>query len=58
MWASGPGEGHVAAVRRLAWRPQGEGAGEGEGEGERDRGGGVLASCGEDHAVRVFGVGL
>lgn len=43
LWACPPGGAHAAAVRRLAWAPGGGG-------------GALLASCGEDHAVRVYAV--
>lgn len=53
LWVSPPWQRHAGTVRRLRWAPAGAawlcgGAG-----------GGVvaqLASCGDDHAVRVFGV--
>lgn len=44
VWRSGPHQQHAAAVRRLCWRVQGSG-------GERQL---QLASCGDDHAVRIF----
>ncbi|KAI8476311.1 MAG: hypothetical protein J3K34DRAFT_273301 [Monoraphidium minutum] len=50
LWAARPGEGHAAAVRRVAWGPEAAAAAGGSG------GGALLASCGEDHSVRVFEV--
>jgi elongator complex protein 2 len=54
---------HAAAVRALAWQPGGCGEGE-EGAGSGGEGGDnddcrvvmSLASCGADHAVRLFGI--
>jgi elongator complex protein 2 len=45
LWAAARGEGHAAAVRRVAWSPSRAGGGAP-----------LLASCGEDHAVRVYEV--
>ena len=47
--------GHVASVRKLAWRPPTVDGGNGGGSVD---GRWVLASCGEDAAVRIFGLQL
>jgi hypothetical protein len=52
LWSAPPGEGHAAAVRRIGWAPAAAGGG---GAGPNS-GAVLLASCGEDHAVRVFEV--
>ena len=53
LWASAPGEGHAAAVRRIAWAPASDAAAaESAGEGP------LVATCGDDHAVRVYEVQL
>lgn len=50
VWEAPPYEQHAAAVRRLCWRRD-EGS---SGGGERLQ----LASCSEDHSIRIFSVCL
>ena len=44
---------HGAAVKRLAWAPRAKATGV---DGRCEKGGWRIASCGEDHCVRVFRV--
>lgn len=48
VWRSPQHEQHAAAVRRLCWQQEGEQAG----------GVTLLASCSDDHSLRIFGVHL
>lgn len=48
LWVAEEGCAHAAAVRRIAWAPQ-RAAGACAGGG-----GALVATCGEDHSVRVF----
>lgn len=54
LWRAGPGQRHAAAVRRLAWAPVRGGGGGGERRCRRRPY--LLASCGEDAAVRIYEV--
>ena len=70
LWSAGPGQRHAGAVRRLAWAPSRGGrsaadgdGGDGDGDGARSlsrsrsrRRPFLLATCGEDAAVRIFEV--
>jgi elongator complex protein 2 len=55
LWSAGPSERHAGAVRRLAWAPVRASGGGGGGAGDRRRPF-LLASCGEDGAVRIIEV--
>jgi hypothetical protein len=55
LWRSDATTQHAGAVRRVCWRRTGGGGGQGRGDGRKQY---HLASCGEDHAVRVFAVSL
>ncbi len=54
VWRAPAWERHAAAVRRVRWRPAPADAGEAAERGAE--GGALLATCGDDHAVRLFSV--
>lgn len=56
LWQSPLHEQHAAAVRRLCWRRDDEGEQAAEGQPGQPRY--LLASCSDDHSLRVFAVGL
>jgi WD40 repeat protein len=62
LWASQAWEQHAAAVRRLRWAPAGVdwlcGSSAAGGSGGSIDSCVQLASCGDDHSVRVYGVTL
>jgi hypothetical protein len=62
LWASQAWEQHAAAVRRLRWAPAGVewlcGSSAAGGSGGSCGSCVQLASCGDDHSVRVYGVTL